>query len=175
MGAHSEITVEQAKAIKRDTKAKYEDRLRADGVLLQDYLPGVNLTPAFILERKVEDPQWLSSQFLYWLATHPHEAKRLDARKWKVNLFNWMKGDVYLPDLRPKLLDVQIIRALELLLLVQSGEEIPLLLDGWRHHPCITVLPDRARHRALTPKRATPSLLLHLRAALQHCLRRQTL
>ena len=122
-GAHSDLTVEEAKAIKRDTKAQYEDRLRADGVLLRDYLPGVNLTADFILKRKVEDQHWLSSQFLYWLAIHPHEAKRLDARKWKVNLFNWMKGDVYLPDLRPKLLEVQTIQDLELLTLIQSNEE----------------------------------------------------
>ncbi|HEY9852890.1 MAG TPA: hypothetical protein V6D28_25680 [Leptolyngbyaceae cyanobacterium] len=122
-GANSKMTLEQAKEIKRNPQAKFEERTLADGVLLRDYLPGVNLTPEFIYTYKVSNPHWLRSQFLYWLATHPHECKILDSRKWKSHGLKWMEGDVFLPDLRPKIIQAQLLLDLGIIDLIHSKEE----------------------------------------------------
>lgn len=122
-GANSKMTLEEAKEIKRNPQAKFEQRTLADGVFLRDYLPGVNLTQEFVYERKVSEPHWLTSQFLYWLATHPYECKILDSRKWKSHGFKWMEGDVFLPDLRPKIIQAQLLLELGIIDLIHSESE----------------------------------------------------
>ncbi|OKH29783.1 hypothetical protein NIES2119_31970 [[Phormidium ambiguum] IAM M-71] len=121
-GANSPMTWEEAQEIKRNPQAKFAHRMLADGVLLREYLPGVNLTPEFIYKYKISHPHWLTSQFLYWLATHPHECKSLDSRQWKSHGFKWMSGEVFLPDLRPKIIQAQLLVELGIIGLIQKEE-----------------------------------------------------
>ncbi|MBD2092365.1 DEAD/DEAH box helicase family protein [Microcoleus sp. FACHB-1515] len=121
-GAHSNMTVEEARSIQSDSSATTPQRIQAEGVLLQDFLPGVTLTPEFVFERKVNDRRWLNAQMLYWLVEHPEVAKLQDAKKWKSNLYKWQHGDVYLPDLHLKLEQVEFIRECGVLELLNEPE-----------------------------------------------------
>ncbi|BAU16007.1 hypothetical protein LEP3755_65740 (plasmid) [Leptolyngbya sp. NIES-3755] len=139
-GANSGIGVEEARDIKRNSSATSDQRTQAEGVLLQNHLPGVKLTPKFIYDCKVNDAHWMSAQFLYWLVIHPEAAKALDARKWKSHLFKWQQGDVFLPDLHLKAAQVELIRELEVLSLLKDfeyskhSEEVYSILERAKKH-----------------------------------------
>lgn len=121
-GAHSDMTVEEAREIGRNPNATIAQRIQAEGVLLQDYLPGVSLTPDFVFDRKVGDPRWLNAQRLFWLIQHPEVARMQDAKKWKSSLYKWQHGDVYLPDLHLRLEQVEFMRDSGLLKLLDESE-----------------------------------------------------
>ncbi|MGE5655065.1 MAG: plasmid replication protein, CyRepA1 family [Actinomycetota bacterium] len=141
-GANSPMTAEEAREIKQNSKSKERERTLADGALFREFLPGVNLDADFIFKYKVGDRHWISSQFLYWLATHPEECKALDARKWKSHIFKWSQGDIYLPDLKLKVGQAKLIRDLGILELIDSG------VDYRGDSPLVQVILDSARkHR----------------------------
>ncbi|NJL19583.1 MAG: DEAD/DEAH box helicase family protein [Leptolyngbyaceae cyanobacterium SM1_3_5] len=121
-GTHSQMSVEEARSIQGDSSTTTEQRLQAEGVLLQDFLPGVTLTPEFVFERKVNDRYWLNAQNLYWLIEHPEIAKLQDAKQWKSNGYKWQHGDVFLPDLHLKLEQVGFIRECGILELLNKPE-----------------------------------------------------
>jgi predicted Fe-Mo cluster-binding NifX family protein len=102
-GAASDMTTDEAKEIKRNPGTKWAERAQADGVLLRESLPGVNLSPDWIFEHKVRSRQWLGQLRLYWAAKNLARTHASDAMKLKKRARQMLDGaDCYLPDFRLK-------------------------------------------------------------------------
>lgn len=81
------FTVEQAIRVMGSSSATYKDTLDAKKVLLQDELPGVDLTDEFIHQVCVEHRGRLKSATkLHWMSYHPEVAEELDRRNFMKQL-----------------------------------------------------------------------------------------
>ncbi|MGR3277863.1 plasmid replication protein, CyRepA1 family [Acaryochloris marina NIES-2412] len=81
------FTVEQAIRIMGSSSATYKDTLDAKKSLLQDELPGVELTDEFIHQVCVEHRGRLKSATkLHWMSYHPEVAEELDRRNFMKQL-----------------------------------------------------------------------------------------
>ncbi|ABW32012.1 plasmid replication protein, CyRepA1 family [Acaryochloris marina] len=81
------FTVEQAIRVMGSSSATYKDTLDAKKVLLQDELPGVDLTDEFIHQVCVEHRGRLKSATkLHWMSFHPEVAEELDRRNFMKQL-----------------------------------------------------------------------------------------
>jgi hypothetical protein len=102
-GAESPMTADEAKEIKQNPGTKWAERAQADGVLLRESLPGVNLSPDWIYKNKVRSRQWLGQLRLYWAAKNLARTQASDALKLKKRVTQMLEGaDCYLPDFRLK-------------------------------------------------------------------------
>lgn len=120
-GFNSDWTQEEARETLNDSNSTWGARLHAEGVLLKEFLPGVELTPEFIFERKLHDVSWLSNQYLYWSLNNPDVAKALDAKKWELHCSKWnVFGTIFLPDLSLKLAKVRLLQDLQIIRLVNT-------------------------------------------------------
>jgi hypothetical protein len=77
------FTTEQAIRVMNSSSASYKDTLDAKKTLLQDELPGIELTDEFIHEVCVEHQGRLKTATkLHWMSYHPEVAEELDRRNY---------------------------------------------------------------------------------------------
>ncbi len=81
------LNVEKARRILNSNDSLYADRCKAHKVLLMDELPGVNLTPEFVLEAVINHNGALKrATTLLFLTEHPEIATYLDRQSFKGQL-----------------------------------------------------------------------------------------
>jgi hypothetical protein len=81
------LNVEKARRILNSNDSLYADRCKAHKVLLMDELPGINLTPEFVLEAVINHNGALKrATTLLFLTQHPEVATHLDRQCFKGQL-----------------------------------------------------------------------------------------
>ena len=81
------LTVDKARRILNSNDSLYADRCKAHKVLLMDELPGINLTPEFVLEAVINHNGALKrATTLLFLTHHPEIATYLDRQSFKGQL-----------------------------------------------------------------------------------------
>ncbi len=101
------ISYEEAKDVQRKpSRTDQEQHSMIKAFMVHD-LPGVELTPEFVLKAKYEDNgRWLSQAKLFWHVYNLDACRDKDEREWKYRLNQFSKGVVFLPDIKsdmPKL------------------------------------------------------------------------
>ncbi len=82
-----DISLEQARTILQTDSSTRTDRDKAQKAILGDSLPGVELTPEFVLKSHIEkNGEWLKRIRLDWMLRHPEVQKKLDCQNWAWHL-----------------------------------------------------------------------------------------
>ena len=105
-----DISYEEAQEVRRKpTRSDQEEHAMAKAFMKHD-LPGVELTPEFVLKAKYEDNgRWLSQAKLFWHVYNLDACKDKDEREWKYRLNQFSKGVVFLPDIKSDMPKVEAI------------------------------------------------------------------
>jgi hypothetical protein len=93
--------VEEAKKILNKLGKTKEQELSAQKTLLQDELPGVELTPEFIKKAVIDDyRRWLNQHRLFWYYQNTEAVKQKDTDNWLSNLRKFAEGTPFMRDIR---------------------------------------------------------------------------
>ena len=115
------ISIETARAIKSNPNSTESDRHKAERAILQDMLPGVELSCEFVFKAVIEDRgRWLAVHRLYWMLMNPDKTKALDQKTWRYHLGKCL---VYLPDVRTYSLQVKVLQDLNISRYIDSDRE----------------------------------------------------
>jgi len=96
-----DITFEEAQEIKRKPVRTDEEEHSTAKAFLKHDLPGVELTPEFVLKAKYEDNgRWLAQAKLFWHIYNLDALKDKDEREWRYKLNQFSKGVAFLPDVK---------------------------------------------------------------------------
>jgi hypothetical protein len=101
--SHSPATLdtEEAKKVLYALGSTNEQRRSAQKTLLQDELPGIELTPEFIKKAVVDDHRrWLNQHRLFWYLTNFEAVKEKDTEQWLKSLKKFVKGTPFMRDIR---------------------------------------------------------------------------
>ncbi len=92
-----------------ETKERYRS---AQKTLLQEELPEVDLTPAFIKKALIDDRRrWLNQQKLFWYLTNDEALKQIDTDHWLSNLKKFAEGGTpFMRDIRSHSPRVEALR-----------------------------------------------------------------
>lgn len=97
----STMPVEEARKILNKLGASKEEQHAAQKTLLQEELPGINLTPEFIKKAVVDDRRhWLNQQKMFWYFRNPEATKQIDTDHWLNNLKRFAEGTPFMRDMR---------------------------------------------------------------------------
>jgi hypothetical protein len=116
-----DIPIAQAKEILQNESSTLEERNQAHKAMLADALPGVPLTPAFVLKAKIEDRgRWLKQIRADWMLKHPDVQMKLDRSAWAWHL----SQPLAMPqDIRAYSQKLKVLTQLGLLELLEQGKE----------------------------------------------------
>ncbi|ACK68442.1 hypothetical protein PCC8801_4533 (plasmid) [Rippkaea orientalis PCC 8801] len=97
-----DIPIEQAQAISKKANPSTKELHQAAKAFLLEELPGVKLTPDFVLKAVVKDHRrWLNQVKLYWYLMNPNAAIYHDKKHYQHKFKQFASHDlVFLPDLR---------------------------------------------------------------------------
>ncbi len=96
-----DISYEQAQELKSKSTRTDEEQYQANKAFLKHDLPGVELTPEFVLKAKYKDAgRWLAQAKLFWHIYNIEALKDKDKREWRHKLTQFAKGVAYLPDIK---------------------------------------------------------------------------
>ncbi|MBD2124564.1 plasmid replication protein, CyRepA1 family [Trichocoleus sp. FACHB-262] len=90
-----DITISSALSTLESTSSTEDERRKAQKRLLEDRLPGLNLTPEFLLKAVIQEQgRFLKQSELLWMIQHPEAAQEIDRRsfiqKIEKSAFVWM-------------------------------------------------------------------------------------
>lgn len=82
-----DIPIKLAREILQSEGATLTERNQAHKAILADAVPGVPLTPEFVLKAKIEDRgEWLKQIRMDWMLRHPEVQAKLDRNAWAKHL-----------------------------------------------------------------------------------------
>jgi energy-coupling factor transporter ATP-binding protein EcfA2 len=97
----TDITLEQAKVIKRKFTTSEGERNQVDKAFLKAELPNIDLTPDFVFDWVISDHRKALNQTkLFFYVQNPDVAKYLDNREWIARLRQSADGVALLPDIK---------------------------------------------------------------------------
>lgn len=97
----TDITLEQAKAIKRKATTSEGERNQVDKAYLKAELPNIELTPDFVFDWVIKDRRKALNQTKLFFYTHnPDIAKHQDNKEWIAKLRQFADGVAFLPDIK---------------------------------------------------------------------------
>jgi len=97
----TDITLEQAKAIKHKSTTSEGERNQVDKAYLKAELPNIELTPDFVFDWVIKDRRKALNQTKLFFYTHnPDIAKHQDNKEWIAKLRKFADGVAFLPDIK---------------------------------------------------------------------------
>ena len=104
------ISYEEAQEVSRKASRTDEEEHAMIKAFIKHDLPGVELTPEFVLKAKYEDNgRWLLQTKLFWHTYNLDACKDKDEREWKYRLKQFSKSVVFLPDIKTDMPKVEAI------------------------------------------------------------------
>jgi hypothetical protein len=98
------MPLEEAQKLLNKIGITKEERRSASKTLLQDELPGVELTAEFIYKAVVSDRRrWLNRQKLFWYCFNLDATKIADTDHWLNRVRKFVDGNSFIPDIRRSL------------------------------------------------------------------------
>jgi hypothetical protein len=95
------MPVEEAKKTLNKLGATKNEHRSAQKTLLQEELPGVNLTPALIKKAVIDNRRrWLNEHKLFWYLKNDEALKQIDTDHWLSNLKKFAQGTPFMRDIR---------------------------------------------------------------------------
>lgn len=95
------LDTEEATKVLYDLGSTKEQKRSAQKTLLQDELPGVDLTPEFIKKAVIDDyRRWLNRHRLFWYLTNVEAVKEKDTEQWLKSLKKFTEGTPFMRDIR---------------------------------------------------------------------------
>ena len=110
----TDIPLEEAKKISSQMNTTEDERNQLTKALLKSELPGLELTPDFILDWILKDRRKsLNAVKLFFFCQNPDIAKRIDTKTWKAKLSEFTNGSTFLPDIKTYSPMVKVLQDLE--------------------------------------------------------------